>query len=466
MSNKRIERDSLGEVAVPADVHYGAQTQRARDNFPISNLRLPRVFIKALGRIKQSAAAVNQELGLLEPDTARWISLAAEEITQGKWDPEFVVDIFQTGSGTSTNMNANEIIASRANELAGGRKGDRSPIRPNDEVNKSQSSNDVIPTAIHLAVLDATDGELLPALGCLAATLEKQAGKQDKVLKVGRTHLQDAVPIRLGQEFSAYAAQVRRAIKRIESTRGDLLELPIGGTAVGTGINAHPEFGRRMCARLAKEADKSFREAANKFEALAGRDALVEFSGSLRSCAVSLAKIASDIRLLASGPRAGFGEINLPELQPGSSIMPGKVNPVMPEMLIQVCAKVIGNDASVALGGLLGQLELNTMLPLMAHNTLESVSILATASRTFADRCVEGISANPKRCRELVEKSLMPVTALVPRLGYAKAAEIAREAGAKGKTIREIVLALKLIPERELDSLLDLSGMTEPKKPG
>jgi len=475
MTQFRIEKDTMGEVRVPAGAHYGAQTQRAVENFPISGIRFPRRFIRALALIKGAAAQVNKEVGLLKPEFADAIFQAAQEAAKGQWDDEFVLDIFQTGSGTSTNMNANEVLASRANELLGGSKGDRKPVRPNDEVNKCQSSNDVIPTAIHLAVLEALQHDLLPALEILAAGLEKKAADFKDVLKTGRTHLQDAVPMMLGQEFSGYASQVRHGIARAKTAMKHLEEVPIAGTALGTGLNAHAEFGKRMCAALAKSTGIALREAQNKFEAMGSRDALVEASGALKVVAVSLIKIAGDIRLLSCGPRTGIAEVAIPELQPGSSIMPGKVNPVMPEMLIQVGAQVIGNDAAVTLGGAFGQLDLNVMMPLMTHNLLQSILLLANGARVFDERCVsagpempgnpdnvKGIVANRDRCRKLVENSLMPVTALVPRLGYAKAAEIAKEAHKTGKTVREVVLAQKLIPEAELDKLLDLTAMTQP----
>jgi fumarate hydratase class II len=475
MPEFRIETDTMGEVRVPADRHYGAQTQRAVENFPISGIRLPRRLIRALGLVKRAAAETNLELGLLNADVAKAIIQAAGEVAEGTWDDEFVVDVFQTGSGTSSNMNANEVIASRANELLGGRKGDRKPVRPNDEVNKSQSSNDVIPTAIHLAVLESLDADLIPALDRLAKGLERKAAEFQDVLKTGRTHMQDAVPIMLGQEFSGWAAQVRNGIARLEAARVRMLEVPIGGTALGTGLNAHVEFGPKVAARLAKAYGAPVRQAPNLFEAMGARDALVETSGAVRTVAVSLMKIANDIRLLSCGPRTGLAEIAIPELQPGSSIMPGKVNPVMPEMMIQVCAQVVGNDHAVALGGMWGQLDLNVMMPLMAHNLLQSCAILANACRTFDERCVsggpampgnpdnhKGIVANRERCRKLVEHSLMPVTALVPRLGYKEAAALAQEAHRTGKTVRQIVLEKRLVPEPELDELLDLTAMTRP----
>ncbi len=472
MANFRKVSDTMGEVCVPAEVHYGAQTQRALDNFQISGLRFPRQFIRSLGLVKAAAAEVNGDLKLLTSEVAEAIHTAANEVAAGQWDGEFVLDIFQTGSGTSTNMNANEVIASRANELIGGTKGDVRPIRPIEDVNRCQSSNDVIPTAIHLAALAGIDRELLPAIEKLAVGLESKAREFHDVLKAGRTHLQDAVPMLLGQEFSGWASQLRHGIARIKSARTQLLELPIGGTALGTGLNAHPDYAVRIINVLARTANPEVRTADNLFEAIGSRDALVAVSGTLKSLAVSLIKIAGDIRLLASGPRTGLGEIFLPELQPGSSLMPGKVNPVMPEMMIQVCAQVIGNDAAVTLGGLLGQLDLNAMMPLMAHNILQSISILAAACRTFDDKCishgpamadrpdnVNGILANRERCRMLVESSLMSVTALVPVIGYQKAAEIARESWQTGKTIRQVAGEKQLVSDNILNSVIDLTSM-------
>ncbi|HRA88676.1 MAG TPA: class II fumarate hydratase, partial [Planctomycetaceae bacterium] len=478
MAKFRVESDVMGDVLVPSERHYGAQTQRAFDNFQISGIRFQRRFIRALGLVKAAAAESNKDLRLLGDHIAEAIITAAMEVADGQWDAEFVLDVFQTGSGTSTNMNANEVIASRANELIGGKKGDVQPVRPIDDVNRCQSSNDVIPTAIHLATLDGIDQDLVPAIETLAQGLEAKAHEFRDVLKTGRTHLQDAVPIMLGQEFGGWASQLRHGIARILATRVHLLELPIGGTALGTGLNAHPEFAERICKVLARLATPGLRKADNPFEAIGARDALVEVSGAFRTVAVSLIKIAGDIRLLSSGPRTGFAEISIPELQPGSSIMPGKVNPVMCEMMIQVCAQVIGNDAAITLGGVMGQLDLNVMMPLMAHNLLQSMTILAAACRTFDEKCVShgpvvrdnpenihGISANPERCRLLVESSLMAVTALVPVLSYHNAARIARDSFRTGKTIREIVLAENLVSATEIDSLLDLTRMTRSSVP-
>jgi fumarate hydratase class II len=474
MGEFRVESDTMGDVKVPAGRHWGAQTQRAVENFPISGSRLPRRLIRAIAVVKRDAAAENGALGLLKPELVSAIVSAAQEVADGKWDEEFPLDVYQTGSGTSSNMNANEVIASLANERLGGKKGDRKPVRPNDEVNRSQSSNDVIPTAIHLAVLESFEADLLPALERLAAGLEAKAAEFRDVLKTGRTHLQDAVPMMLGQEFSGWASQVRHGVARVRGAEGHLRELPIGGTALGTGLNAPPDWPRRMCAALSRSYGP-VRPAENLFEAMGSRDALVEASGALKTVAVSLLKIAGDIRLLSCGPRTGIGEISIPELQPGSSIMPGKVNPVMPEMMIQVCAQVIGNDAAVTCGGAFGQLDLNVMMPLMAHNLLQSAALLAAACRTFDERCVSGgpvmpgnpdnargIVANRDRARSLVENSLMPVTALVPRIGYKEAAAVAQEAHRSGKSVREVVLERGLIPADELDTLLDLTAMTRP----
>lgn len=457
---------------VPSGAHWGAQTQRALENFAVSGQRFPRRLIRALAQVKVAAGHVNKELNLVKPEHADAIIKAGAEVAGGQWDGEFPLDVFQTGSGTSTNMNMNEVIASRANEILGGHRGDRSPVRPNDEVNCSQSSNDAIPTAIHLAALDGIDRHLVPALEALEAGLEAKAKEFADALKAGRTHLMDAVPMTLGQEFSGWAEQVRKGVLRIKAAREGLHELPIGATALGTGLNAPREFGARMCSIISMLTGLAVREARNRFEAMAARDALVEASGALKTVAVSLFKIAADIRLLASGPRTGLGEINLPELQPGSSIMPGKVNPVLPEVVMQVAAQVVGNDAAVTAGAMAGTLDLNTMMPLMARNLLESLEILGNAAKLFNDRCVsggpelpgkpdntKGITANREKCRQYAELSLMVVTALAPKLGYKEAASIAQEAARTGKTIRQVVLARKLIPEKELDALLNLEGM-------
>ena len=458
----RIEKDSMGEMSVPASAYWGAQTQRAVENFPISGYRFGRRFIRALGLIKQSAAKVNRDLGKLEPERVELITRAAQEVIDGKLDDQFVLDIFQTGSGTSSNMNANEVISNRAIELAGGRIGSKDPVHPNDHVNMGQSSNDVIPTAIHLAAAEALQFDLAPALVRLSDALGRKAEQFDGIVKIGRTHLQDATPVRLGQEFAGYARQAKLGALRANKAVRALRELPIGGTAVGTGINTHPEFGRRMCEALSKATGVEFVEAEDHFEAQASKDAVCEVSGQLKTVAVSLTKIANDIRLLGSGPRCGIGEIKLPETQPGSSIMPGKVNPVMCEMLIQVCAQVIGNDAAVTLACREGFFELNVGMPLMAHNVLESIRLLTSAVGVFTDRCVVGIEADEKRCNELIEGSLAMCTSLAPLIGYDRAAAIAKEAYATGKTVRQVAQEKQVLSDAELDKALDPMSMTRP----
>ncbi|WP_420464206.1 class II fumarate hydratase [Candidatus Palauibacter sp.] len=458
----RTEKDSMGEMAIPADRLYGAQTERARRNFPISDLRFGRRFIEALGAIKLAASRVNRELGLLDPDLGDAIERAAREAMVGELDAHFVLDIFQTGSGTSTNMNANEVIANRAIQLLGGTVGSRSPVHPNDHVNLGQSSNDVIPTAIHVAALVAIERELLPALEVLRAALTAKAEEFDHIAKAGRTHLQDATPVRLGQEFGGYASQMGHGIRRVAAVRPALAELAIGGTAVGTGINTPADFGARMTAALSELLDTGFVEAGNHFEAQGARDAVVEASGALRTVAVSLTKIANDLRWLSSGPRTGLGEINLPAVQPGSSIMPGKVNPVMAESVLQVCAQVIGNDAAMVVGGQAGNLELNVMIPVMAHNLLQSIRILSTVSVEFAERCVRGITANEARCLRNAESTAALATALAPVIGYDKAAELAKRTLAEDRTLKELVLAEGLVDPAELDRILDFRAMTEP----
>ncbi len=458
----RTEKDSMGEMLVPAGAYWGAQTQRAVENFPISGYRLGRPFIRAVGLIKQSAARVNAALGLLEPSLAQKIEAAATEMIDGALDDHFVVDVFQTGSGTSTNMNANEVIANRANELAGAVIGSNHPIHPNDHVNMGQSSNDVIPTAIHVSAAEAIHHNLAPALDRLSAELDAKARQFDAVLKIGRTHLQDATPIRLGQEFSGYAAQAALSRDRARRAVTALRELPVGGTAVGTGINTHPQFGRRMCAALSEATGLDFVEAANHFEAQAAKDAVCEAGGLLRTIAVSLTKIADDIRMLGSGPRCGIGEIRIPPTQPGSSIMPGKVNPVMSEMLIQVAAQVIGNDTAITLGCRDGHYELNTMMPMLAHNLLESIRLLSNAVRVFTERCVKGIEADPQRCQAMIEQSLAMCTSLAPRIGYDRAAAIAKEAYRTGKTVRQIALDQNVLDETSLREALDPRSMTGP----
>jgi len=463
--NVRSERDSMGQMQVPADAYYGAQTARAVENFPISGLRFGRQFIAAMGLVKWAAAQVNLDLRLLDEQRVKLIQQAAEEVMTGKLDDQFVVDIFQTGSGTSTNMNANEVIAGRANEIATGRRGGREPVHPNDHVNMQQSSNDVIPTAMHVSAAVAMRQSLRPALEHLAGVLDEKARRFDDIVKIGRTHLQDATPIRVGQELSGYAHQARLGAMRVETAIRALRELPLGGTAVGTGINSHPEFARRAIALIAQKSGIEFVEAQNHFEAQAAKDGIVEASGQLRTIAISLTKIANDIRWLASGPRCGLGELSIPATQPGSSIMPGKVNPVMCEMLLMAAAQTIGNDAVVAFAGsgLGSTFELNVMMPVMAHNILQSIELLSRAARVFADRCAAGIDVNRQRCQELVEQSLAMCTSLAPKIGYDKAAEIAKESFKSGRTVREVAREMRLMSEEELQRLLDPARMTQPQ---
>jgi fumarate hydratase class II len=460
----RLERDTMGELAVPSRAYYGVQTARAIENFPISPLRMPRSVIRAMGLIKRAAATVNHSLGLLEKTSADAIKQAATEVVDGKLDAEFPVDIFQTGSGTSTNMNANEVISNRATELLGGARGSKL-VHPNDHVNLGQSSNDVIPTAIHIAASELMRTELLPALTKLQKTLDRKAREFDRIVKIGRTHLQDATPIRLGQEFGGYARQIELGLQRVRRAQEALSEVALGGTAVGTGLNCHPEFSARVMAVISKETGCSFKEATNHFEAQSAQDSLVEASGELRTIAVSLMKIANDIRWLGSGPRCGLGEINLPETQPGSSIMPGKVNPVIAESVAMVCAQVIGNDVTVTVGGQAANFELIVMLPVMAYNLLQSIELLATASHNFAAKCIAGIKANEERCRSLIEESLAMCTALAPEIGYEAAARLAKEAYKSGRTVRQIAREQKVLPEKRLTELLDPWRMTEPGGP-
>jgi fumarate hydratase class II len=458
----RIETDSMGEMKVPASAYYGAQTARAIENFPISGIRFPRQFIRAMGMIKLSAAQVNMELGVLKKKIGQAITKAAKEVIEGKLDEQFVLDIFQTGSGTSTNMNTNEVIGNRANEILGGKIGDKKPVHPNDHVNMGQSSNDVIPSAIHVSALEATEKTLLPALKKLHKALDKKAKEFDKIVKIGRTHLQDATPIRLGQEFSGYASQVEHGIRRIENTKNHLSELPIGGTAVGTGINTHPEFGKLVAKNLTKMTGVNFKEAENHFEAQGAKDAVVQASGALKTVAVSLMKIANDIRWLGSGPRCGIGEIIIPPVQPGSSIMPGKVNPVIAESVTQVAAQVIGNDTAITIGGQSGSFDLNVMMPVMAHNLLQSIMLLSNVAHVFTDKCIVGIKADKKRCEDMIEQSLAMCTVLAPIIGYDAAAKLAKEAYETGKTVRQVALEKKILPEDELNRVLDPWSMTEP----
>jgi fumarate hydratase class II len=455
----RVEHDALGDVAVPAEAKWGAQTERARANFRISGEPMPAEVIRAVALIKQAAAVENARLGVLEPDVARAMADAAGDVAGGAWPDQFPVDVFQTGSGTSTNMNVNEVVARLATERLG------RPVHPNDDVNASQSSNDVFPSAVHLAALSAMVGDLVPSLALLAGALREKAGEMADVVKAGRTHLMDATPVTLGQELNGYAAAVELGVERIQGCLGRLGELPLGGTAVGTGINAPAGFAAAVLARLADELGLPVTEARDHFEAQGGRDALVEASGVLRTVAVSLVKMANDLRLMASGPAAGLAEIRLPELQPGSSIMPGKVNPVIPEVVVQVGAQVVGNDAAVAFAGAAGNFELNVAVPVMARNLLESVRILASASRALADHCVRGIEADRERCRRYAESSPAIATALAPHLGYDVVAQVVHDATAAGKTLREIVLERGLMSPDDLDRTLDVAAMTRGGRP-
>ncbi len=450
----RMERDSMGEIAVPSGALYGAQTARAIANFPVSGWPMPGKFISALGMIKQAAAAANRDAGRLADDLAEAIVSAAGQVAAGELDEHFPVDVFQTGSGTSSNMNANEVIASRAGQILAKPQA----VHPNDHVNMCQSSNDVIPSAMHVAAAVAMHDELIPALRELHQALETQAQRFDDIVKIGRTHLMDAVPIRLGQEFSGYAAGVDRAIASLQSAMSALCELPIGGTAVGTGLNAPGDFAANLCLFLGEELHLPFCEASNHFAANSSRDLAVLASGAMRQCALSMGKIASDIRLLGSGPRCGLGELKLPAVQPGSSIMPGKVNPVICESVIQVACQVVGFDAAIAAGatgGVGGILELNLAMPMMAANLIEQIQLLTAAANIFREKCVAGLEANAQRCEQLVEQSLAMVTVLAPRIGYDQAAEIAKEAMATGQTVREVCTAKKILPPAELTDLLD-----------
>lgn len=454
----RTESDSMGKMKVPSDAYYGAQTARAVENFPVSGRTLPREFVRAMGLVKLAAAETNAELGFLKKNVAKAVARAAREVLEGKLDDHFVVDVFQTGSGTSTNMNANEVIANRAAELLGG----KTRVHPNDHVNMGQSSNDVIPTAMHVSALEAVEKELIPALEYLEKALSAKAKKFDRIVKIGRTHLMDATPVRLGQEFGGYASMIAHGVSRLRAARNDLSELAIGGTAVGTGINTHRSFGKKVAARISDATGVKFREARNHFEAQASKDAVVQTSGALKTVAVSLMKIANDIRWLGSGPRCGFGEILLPAIQPGSSIMPGKVNPVIGESVTQVAAQVIGNDAAITIGGQSGNFELNVMMPMMADNLLESIRLLSRVSRVFVDKCVDGIEASEERCGELIEQSLAMCTSLAPIIGYDAAAAIAKEAYASGSTVREVARKKGVISDEELERVLDPESMTRP----
>ena len=458
----RIEKDSMGEMSVPESALYGASTQRAVLNFPVSGWRFSRPFIRALGLLKWAAAQANHDLGLLDADRSALIVQAAEEVVEGKLDEHFPLDIFQTGSGTSTNTNANEVIANRCCQLAGKPIGAREPVHPNDHVNMGQSSNDVIPSAIHVSAAEQLKTCLIPALETLEAALVAKAQEFHDIIKIGRTHLMDATPVRLGQEFAGYAQQVRLGKQRSEAAIKALQELALGGTAVGTGLNRHTGFPGKVMRHLEQRTGIAFREAGDHFEAQGGKDAVVEASGHLKTIAVSLFKIANDIRWLGSGPRCGIGEIQLPATQPGSSIMPGKVNPVMCESTMMVCAQVIGADATITWAGANGNFELNVMMPVMAHNLLCSIRLLGNVIEILADKCVSGIEANKERCQELIELSMAMVTSLAPKIGYDRAAEIAKESARTGKTVRQLALEKKVLPEAELNAALDPVAMTEP----
>lgn len=455
----RVEHDSMGDVLVPTGAYYAAQTVRAIENFPISTLRFCRTFLWALGLVKAAAARINVSLGLLDPLRGNAIEQAAQEVAEGRFDNEFVVDIFQSGSGTSTHMNANEVIATRAVELLSEARGDTLQIHPNDHVNMGQSTNDVFPTAIHVAALHLIENRLLPALHTLTQNLAAKAEEFATVVKAARTHLQDAVPITLGQEFSGYASVIQHGIRRIENVKEHLSELPLGGTAVGTGLNAHPQFAALVIAELNSRTGFTFRPAENTFEAMQNRDASVETSAALKIVAMGLMKIANDLRLLASGPRTGLGEISLPNLQPGSSIMPGKVNPVIPEAVTMVAAQVIGNDLTISVSALNGNLDLNVMMPVIAFNLLQSIEIEAAAARLLAEKCIRGITADIRKCRMYAETSSALITALAPTLGYDTAARLFQRSLQEEKSIRQVIAEERLLNTEELDAILDLPAL-------
>jgi fumarate hydratase class II len=455
----RVERDSLGEMQVPADAYWGAQTQRAIENFPISDERFGRRFVRALGVVKQAAARANRDLGLIPEDKADAIVEAADEVIAGEHDDQFPVDVFQTGSGTSSNMNANEVIANRATEIYGGEMGTRE-IHPNDHVNFGQSSNDVIPTAMHVAALEALEKDVTPGLETLRDALAAKEEAFADVVKTGRTHLQDATPVTLGQEFGGYRAQIEKGLARVENAKPHLRELALGGTAVGTGLNTHPEFPEKAAEYISEETGVQFREADNHFEAQAAHDATSEAHGALRTVAGSLNKIANDLRLLASGPRNGLGEIEQPENQPGSSIMPGKINPVVAEAVNQVHKQVVGNDAAISAGAAEGQIDLNLYKPVLAHDFLQSTELIANASEVFAEKFVAKLEANREHCERQVEQSMALATALNPAIGYDKASEVAKAALKEGKTVREVVLERGYLSEDEADEVLDPEKMT------
>jgi fumarate hydratase, class II len=462
MSEKRVESDSMGKIDVPSDRYWGAQTQRSIENFKIGGERFPREMIKALGTLKKASSLVNKELGLLDEKKAKAICQAADEVIEGKLDDHFPLVIWQTGSGTQSNMNANEVISNRAIEILGGEKGSKTPIHPNDDVNKSQSSNDSFPTAMHIAAVEEISLRLLPALKIFRDALDKKSKAFDKKIKIGRTHLQDATPLTLGQEFSGYVAQIDRGISNIKAVLPSLLELAQGGTAVGTGLNTHPQFATKVAAQIAKLTGFPFVTAPNKFEALASHDSLVFASGALKSLAASFMKIANDVRWLASGPRCGLGEISIPENEPGSSIMPGKVNPTQSEAMTMCCVQVMGNDAAIGFAATQGNFELNVFKPVIIFNFLQSVKLLTESALSFVEHCVNGIEANDKKLKENLDKSLMLVTALNPHIGYDNAAKIAKKAHADGSTLKEAAIALKILDGTTFDKYMKPEDMLGP----
>ena len=464
MGQTRTERDTFGPIAVPADRLWGAQTQRSREFFSISTETMPRELILALATVKRACAVVNRELGRLDAAKADAIIRAADEVTEGRLPDEFPLSVWQTGSGTQSNMNMNEVLANRASELLGGPRGEGRLVHPNDDVNLGQSSNDIFPTAMHVAAADAVANSLLPALHAIRATLGHKAAAFADIVKIGRTHLQDATPLTLGQEFSGYVAQIDHARSAIEAMLPSLCELAVGGTAVGTGLNTHPAFGERVCVELENRTGLPFRSAANKFAALASHDALVAMHGGLKTLAAALTKIANDIRWLASGPRSGLGEIVIPENEPGSSIMPGKVNPTQCEAVTMLCCQVFGNDVAINFGGASGNFELNVYKPLIVHNFLQSVRLLADGMRSFDAHCVQGIDANRDRIAELMERSLMLVTALAPHIGYDRAAQIAKRAHREGSTLKQAALALGFVSEADFDRWVRPEDMTKPSE--
>lgn len=457
----RIERDTMGEMLVPEGAYYGAQTARALENFQISGLRFPRPFIRALGLIKLCAAKANMELGLLDKERGEAIVKASEEVVEGKLEDQFVVDVFQTGSGTSTNMNANEVIASRASELLTGRRGDKRAVHPNDHVNMGQSTNDVFPTAIHVACVEESIKSLIPSLRYLAEELKRKSAEFNEVVKSGRTHLQDAVPITLGQEFSGYATMIEHGIERVEKALDHMKELPIGGTAVGTGLNAHPKFADIVVREISKATGIDFKKAENRFESMQAKDACVELSGALKVVAGSILRIANDLRLLSSGPRTGLAEIEVPATQPGSSIMPGKVNPVILESVCMVSAQVMGNDLAVTLANQLGELELNMGMPLIAYDLVMSIKILASASRNLAERCIKGIRASYERCKEYAESSPALITVIAPIIGYDNAAKIAKLVLEEGLSVKEAIVKQGILSEGEAEKILDIKRIAQ-----